>query len=114
MGISVLFGLALPALLSLEWPLLPHILGGVLVVLAIAVPQRLRTFYRIWMGMAHVLGAINSRVLLTIVYLLVVTPIGLIRRLAGADTMDRTFSKTGDSYRHPSETRNPDHVERPF
>lgn len=43
--------------------------------------QLLRTFYRYWMRFAHVLGWINSRILLTIFFLVVFGPIAIIRLL---------------------------------
>lgn len=39
--------------------------------------------YRGWMRFAHAIGWFNSRVLLTIVYFVVIMPIGLIMRAAG-------------------------------
>ena len=43
--------------------------------------------YWVWMGVAFVLGNIISRVILALIYYLVVTPIGLVRRLAGHDDL---------------------------
>lgn len=62
--------------------------GGVaLQVLTMTAPQVFRPVARVWMGLSHVLGAISSRILLGAVFFLVVTPVGLVRRLAGADPM---------------------------
>lgn len=46
-------------------------------------------FYHLWMRLAHMLGYINSRILLSLIYFLVVTPYGLILRLFGRDMMNR-------------------------
>jgi hypothetical protein len=40
-----------------------------------------------WFGLSHAIGFVMSRVLLSIVYLLVVTPVGLVRRMAGKDSL---------------------------
>ena len=40
-----------------------------------------------WLGLSAVLGAINSRVLLTLVYYLVLTPIALLYRLTHRDPL---------------------------
>jgi hypothetical protein len=47
------------------------------------VPQVFRPVAVLWFGLAHLLGAVASRVLMFIVFALVVTPIGLIRRVLG-------------------------------
>ena len=46
-------------------------------------------FHRLWIRLAHMLGYINSRILLSVIYFLVITPYGLILRLSGRDTMNR-------------------------
>ena len=40
-------------------------------------------FYRHWMRVAAILGMINSRILLALVYYGLITPMGLMRRLIG-------------------------------
>ncbi|MBL7978983.1 MAG: hypothetical protein JNN12_11645 [Bacteroidetes Order II. Incertae sedis bacterium] len=44
--------------------------------------------YRIWMGLAFVMGAFMSRIILTLVFFLLVTPIGVIMRLFRKDLLD--------------------------
>ncbi len=50
-------------------------------------------FHRGWMKFATVLGAINSRIILAIIFYLVMTPYGLIMRLFGRDELKRRGSK---------------------
>lgn len=40
-----------------------------------------------WFGLSNILGAVVSRVLLTLVYLAVVLPVAWLRRLSGKDTL---------------------------
>jgi len=42
----------------------------------------------VWLGFSHLLGTITSRILLTIVFLVVVTPIGLVRKMFGRDALN--------------------------
>ena len=79
-GIALLFGLIFPMIFGVDWPVWPHLLGGLFVLTAVVYPPILAPVYRVWMGIALVLGHLNSKVLLTIVYLFVLTPIGLVRR----------------------------------
>lgn len=48
----------------------------------------------LWFGFAHVLGAIVSRIVLTIIFFVIVVPAGLFRRLLGHDPME--FNKWKD------------------
>lgn len=73
--------------------------AGLLLALAgIAVPSRLKPLYRLWMGVAVFLGYVMTRVLLTVVYFLVVTPIGLGMRLLGKDPLDRSPRSEATSF----------------
>jgi len=49
--------------------------------------------YRVWMRLGEVLARINTVIILGITFFVVVTPIGLIKRLTGGDPLDR---KMGD------------------
>lgn len=42
---------------------------------------------RLWYGLAHALGAVMSRILLSVIYLTIVLPVALLRRLIGKDSM---------------------------
>ena len=71
--------------------------GGALVFAGLFVPVVARAFHRAWMGLAAVLGHVNSRVLLTLMYYLVFTPYGLVSRLVGRDPLRRRGGR-GESY----------------
>ena len=71
--------------------------GAALVVAGLLVPPAARAFHTAWMRFAVLLGHVNSRVLLTLVYYLVVTPYGFVTRLVGRDPLRRRGAK-GESY----------------
>jgi hypothetical protein len=88
------------------WP--PTVMGaaGLLLVLpAIAVPSALRPIERGWMAFAELIGRFNARVILTALYWLVVTPVGVLRRRAG-DPLDRRLhdGRTTSWIRRPPDT----------
>jgi xanthine/uracil permease len=70
--------------------------ASVLVLLAVVAPTVLKPAHRVWMLLALILGFVMTRVILTVMYYLVFTPIGLILRAFGRDPMNRSFG--GDSY----------------
>ena len=63
--------------------------GALLLVAGLFVPAAARAFHRAWMRFAAALGHLNSRVLLTLMYYLVLTPYGFVLRLAGRDPLRR-------------------------
>jgi hypothetical protein len=67
-------------------------------VVNMIVPQVFRPVAIAWFGLAHLLGAVASRVLMFVVFALVVTPIGLLRRALGKDSLRlRAFRSGPDS-----------------
>ena len=64
-------------------------IGSVLILIGLFIPVAARTFHRFWMRVAEVLGYINSRILLSLLYYLVFTPYGYISRLIGRDALSR-------------------------
>jgi hypothetical protein len=55
-------------------------LGAPLLALGLVAPSLLGPVERAWMAMAEVLGRVNTRIILTVLYFGVVTPLGWIRR----------------------------------
>jgi hypothetical protein len=83
-------------------PLILGTLGAVLVVPGLLMPAVLGPVERGWMAFAAVLGAINTRILLTLVYVAVVTPIGWLRRWS-EDPLDRSLGTGATSHWVPRE-----------
>jgi hypothetical protein len=71
--------------------------GAALLVVGLLLPAAARVFHTTWMRLASALGYVNSRVLLTLMYYLVLAPYGFVMRLAGRDTLRRR-GKTQQSY----------------
>ena len=113
-GIFVILGF-LPLLFGKEetrlWAV---ILGGVLLLLALLLPKSLRPVYRAWMAIGHVLGWINTRIILGVVFYGMIVPAGFIMRLAGKDPMRRQFQSEADTYRVPCSPRPASHMLRQF
>ena len=89
-------------------------LMAALVGLGLVAPALLRQPYRGWMVLGHALGWINTRILLSLVFYLVVTPMGFVMRLLGKDPMRRRFDANAASYRIGRETRPGAHMRRQF
>ena len=84
-----------------------------LLLLALARPLWLKLPSDLWWLLAHALGWVNSRVLLLVMFFVVLAPVGLLRRLFGADPLRRRRGSTS-WVPYPSRYRDPNHYERLF
>ena len=73
-------------------------IGLLFLILGFILPSVLRPVYRIWMLLAYFIGGIISRVILTVLFYVVLTPTGLVLRLFGKDVLDQRFEKDRESY----------------
>ena len=62
--------------------------GLIFIFLGVFSPIILKPLYKIWMIFAVIIGAIMTRIILTILFFLVMTPIGLFTRLIGRDFLN--------------------------
>jgi hypothetical protein len=81
-----------------------------LVMLGAVYPAALRAVFKGWTAVGNVLGWINTRIILSAIFYLAVTPIGLVRRWLGKDPMGRRRRPELASYRVPREPRAPTHL----
>src|SRR4030042_4213115 len=81
--------MVLICLLCAYWGHRPQFLplAIILLLLTMAVPQVFRPLAVFWFGLSHIMGNVVSKVVLTVIFFVLVTPIGLIRRWAGKDSM---------------------------
>ncbi|MDH3732916.1 MAG: SxtJ family membrane protein [Gemmatimonadota bacterium] len=87
-------------------------IAGVLLVGGIVAPAALRPVEKAWMGLAHVLSKVTTPIFLGIVYFVVLTPTGIVRRSVGRHPL-RHAAKT-DSYWYDRGDAPPSDLERQF
>jgi hypothetical protein len=90
------------------------ILGGILIALALVWPRSLTHVYRLWMTVGEVLGWINTRIILSVLFYLLFTPLGLCMRLRGKDPMRRRLAPEAESYRVVRQPRPSSHMRHQF
>jgi len=117
-----LFAGALVAVYSL-WPavfsgLSPRygVFGLAVLIISIAVvrPLLFEPIFRIWMKIGGVLGFVNTRIILTLGFLAIFTPIGLVMRIFGRDPLARQYEPEASSYGMPYTPREFTHMEKQF
>lgn len=111
---AALFGLLLPLLKHRAFPVWPWVVALMLVTPALVFPTILRGPHFIWTKLGLVLGWINQRIVLTIIFYVILVPIGLLMRGFGRDPMARRFVRDRESYRVPSRTAPARSMDRPF
>ncbi|MBI4796697.1 MAG: hypothetical protein HY790_12825 [Deltaproteobacteria bacterium] len=81
--------MVLICLIATYWWQLPRFLplAIILLLLTMAVPQVFRPLAVLWFGLSHIMGNLVSKVVLSVIFFVLVTPIGLIRRWAGKDSL---------------------------
>ena len=89
------------------------ITGAALIVLGTALPRLLVIPRKFWMKLAEGLSYVSSRIILAIVFFLVLTPIGLVKRAMGWDPLQRRAGSR-ESYWHPYPERQSNHYEKMF
>jgi hypothetical protein len=116
MGLFIggIFGLLVPWLWNLRFVAWPWIAGALFVVWALVAPAALAPVFYGWMIVGGVMGWINTRIILAVVFYLVFFPIGLFMRLRGWDPLRRAWKSDLISYRIQSKAADRKQMEKPF
>jgi hypothetical protein len=73
-------------------------IGAIALSLRFALPGAWLAFFRLWMRLALLMSAIMSRVILTLFFFLVLTPLSLVLRILGKTPLDLRFKDGRASY----------------
>lgn len=108
-----LFGLLLPWIFTHAMPRWPWIIAVLLIVWALVHAKSLIYVYRPWLKFGAIMGFLNSRIILGIVFFLIVTPVGWVIRLFGKRLLEKTVDDS-QSYRVTSDKPDNKHMENPY
>ncbi|AVH65374.1 MULTISPECIES: SxtJ family membrane protein [unclassified Nostoc] len=110
-----LFGSLLPLIHHESLPILPWVIASILWVWALIAPATLNGVYQIWMRIGLVLGWINTRIILSIIFYILIAPIGLIMRgVFHHDAMARKLDGDVKTYRIINQVKPINKMEKPF
>ena len=113
--IPVFFSLILPKIFGHAFHKEPLLIGVLFLAASLSYPKILKYIYIIWMIIGGVLGFINSRIILSLVYFILFTPFAIFFKLIGKDPLSRTFDKTKKSYRiEPEQDYDPKDIKYPY
>jgi hypothetical protein len=74
------------------------IIGGFLFISGLVIPQILKPLNKTWMGLAIILGFFMSRIIITVLFYIALTPISIIAKLVGKKFMILKFDRSINTY----------------
>jgi hypothetical protein len=104
---------ALPLLRSRTPGRWPWIVAAVLWLAALLWPRSLTLLYRWWTRLGQALSWFNTRAILTLIFVILITPFGFVMRVFSRDRMRRGFDPKCESYRIPTPPQRRS-MEKPF
>lgn len=81
------------------WP------GTTLMALGLALPRSLKWIYIAWMSLSFAMGFVMAHVILTMLFYLIITPVGLIAKLAGKDFLNLKLDRAAKTYWLPRRSK---------
>ena len=88
--------------------------GVVLVGAALVAPTSLGPVERGWMGLAHLISKVTTPIFMGVVYFVVMTPIGLLRRRFGGSPLRRRADQASYWFEHKAPADPREAMERQF
>lgn len=113
-------GMAVVLLLLLSGVLLQNNIYVKIGIFCLLIVMTFPLFYKyiavFWLGLSHILGTFASKIILSVLFFLVVSPVGILRRLLKYDTLKlRQFKKGNQSvmYRRDCTFKKED-IDKPY
>ena len=97
-GFPIIIGWLIPFIFSHSFREWTFWVGIISLIATLIKPYSLYYPYKIWMKLGYILGWINSRIILGLVFILVLIPIAFIMKLTGYDPL-RKKSNNNKTYR---------------
>ena len=89
-------------------------IGAVLLVCGLLYPPLLKLPSAAWWRFSHVLGHINARILLTLLFAVLLVPISTLWRITGKDSLRRRRVNWPGWTPYPTMYRDPNHYKRMY
>jgi hypothetical protein len=103
--LTAVFFTGIPLLFSQTLHLIPLYIMAGLSALALVAPKVLKPLEKFWLFIGHWLGLINTRIILGLFFIVIFTPISLIRRLFGIDPLHLRCKTGEETYRKPRDNQ---------
>jgi len=74
------------------------LIGAILFLGGFLFPNKLNSIYKVWMGFAFAIGWVMSRVILSLLFIFIISPIGFLAKIFGKEFLDIKFKDNKNSY----------------
>lgn len=112
--VAGLFGLFFPYVFDADFPLWPWLVLAVFWTAALLKPLLLDSFYHLWMRVGMFVGMVNTRIILLLVFVALIVPVGLLKRVFSGDAMHRKLDASLPTYRKPGKQPSVRNLEKPY
>jgi hypothetical protein len=89
-------------------------LGTLLILAGLAIPTYLGPVERGWMALAHQISRVTTPIVMSAMYFIVLTPVGLLRRSLAGNSLVHTETAAGFWKQRPAGSRRSGSMERQF
>lgn len=94
-GLALVLGILFFVYFSERLRLIP--LAIIVLFLSMLYPNIFRPLSKLWFGLSYLMGSVMAKVIMAILFFILVTPIGVLRRIIGYDPMQLKKWKKGNS-----------------
>ena len=114
-GLLTIIGIIM-IILHAKHKLIFSALGFLFIFLGLTFPKMLKWIYKLWMGLSVVLGFFSTRVILSLLFYFVLTPINFLHKFTGKNFLDLKIEKSAASYwrKRPQVTFDKSRFEKQF
>ena len=99
LGFPIIIGWIIPSFAGHMFRAWTLLIGFPLLILAFLAPNTLFYPYKFWMKLGHVLGWVNSKVILGLVFIFVLQPIAFVMKFFGYDPLQKKKNSNTTTYR---------------
>lgn len=78
----------------------PWLIGGsgLFLIWGLFLPFLLKPFYKVWMTFAFLLGWVMTRIIVTLAFFSILTPMGFVLRIFGRDLLNEKIDRNASTY----------------
>ena len=92
------------------------VIATLLLIVNMIYPKMYKPFAIVWFGFSRILGTVTSKIVLTVIFFLLITPVGVFRKIIGIDSMQikRWKKDTSSVFKKCDYCYKPVDIEKPY
>lgn len=98
--LPLIIGFLIPKIFNHQFRIWTLIVGISSILLGLLNPSKLFYPYKLWMKLGEILGWINSRIIFSLIFILILLPISFIMKLLGHNPLNLKISEKKKSFKN--------------